>query len=111
MTQLEIVIKIQGGRKDVFLKLSGSKFRRFNPTDIPSLFLTHLLEMTSRGAQEDDRVVSGGGGGDGREEIVERQNRNGRDRLLAAEGRVHVETAEVLPDGLQFLRRKTQITL
>jgi len=68
--------------------------------------IAYLFEVSGGGAQEDNRVVAGGGGRHGRELHVELVHGAGRDGLLAAQRRVHVQPAEVLADGMQFLPTK-----
>jgi hypothetical protein len=65
---------------------------------------TDLLEMSLGGAQEDDGEVAGGGGRHGRQQDGHRGHGTLEDRLSAAQRRVHVQSAEVLADGLQFLK-------
>ena len=62
----------------------------------------HLFEVSVGRAQEDDGVVPGGGGGHGGEVRAEGQHRLGVHGELPAQRRVHIQAAEVLPDGLQF---------
>lgn len=56
------------------------------------------------GAQEDDGVIACRSGRHSRQVSLERQDRGSAHRLLAAQGRVHVETAEILADRLQLLQ-------
>lgn len=64
---------------------------------------TNLFEMSRGGSDEHDGKVAGRGGRYGCQPRVEEQNGNGRDRLFSSQRRVHVQSTEVLSDGLQFL--------
>lgn len=59
--------------------------------------------MTLVRAHEDDRVVPGRGGGNGRQMRIESEHGGPLHRVLAPKRRVHVQTAEILADRLQFL--------
>jgi hypothetical protein len=67
---------------------------------------TDLLEMSLGGAEEDDGEVSGGRGGHRRQQDGHRGHGTLENRLSAAQRRVDVQSAEILADGLQFLKKK-----
>lgn len=64
---------------------------------------TNLFEVSRSGPDEHDCKVACGGGGDRRQSGVEEQHRHGGDGLFASQRRIHIQSTEVLADGLQFL--------
>lgn len=69
---------------------------------------TNLLEVSRGGSNEDYREVAGGSGSNCCQSRVKDQYGRCGNGHLSSQRRVHIQSAEILSDGLQFL--KTNIT-
>lgn len=72
---------------------------------------TDLFEMSRGGSDEHDGKVAGRGGCNGCQPRGKRKEGNGRDGLLSSQRRVHVQSTEILTDGLQFLEEKNAVKI
>ena len=69
----------------------------------------YLFQVSFGCAEKDDGEIAGGGGGHGRQKgVVDCQDGPFNHRFAAAQRRVHVQSAKILTDRLQFLFIATQ---